>query len=340
MFDKKSSCIEDLANELWLEVFEYVDWINLFTSFYGINERINQLIQSIKSLSLYSSYLVERSNSTYILFQEFPIEKFKQIQHFRLEYDDPYDGSFNIVKHLPSVSILVSLTISGHWDNRTCVNPPTMNFFRLNCPFLQRLYLQGTLFNGELPLVNNLCTFYFPSLLYIEVGVLHYVLAIRILEQCPQLRSLSAKLYVYPNDDGAKVSSALSSTRINMGLPNMKKLNLRGDQDFYNPFLTKFLELLLRCCPNLHTFSFEFTWYQNDRSLLDPYWWTTMLGSHNKLKQISLQLNVYGVLKALSKDVVNKFELLPFFSQLNVNVTYTIERTEFPHMTHNYCIKN
>ncbi|CAF4102523.1 unnamed protein product [Adineta steineri] len=67
--------------------------------------------------------------------------------------------------------------------------------------------------------------------------MLQYVLAIQILEQCPQLRSFSAKLYVYSNSDGAKVSSALLSTRISSGLPNMKKLSLGGDQDFYGPFL-------------------------------------------------------------------------------------------------------
>ncbi|UJR38752.1 hypothetical protein I4U23_031417 [Adineta vaga] len=255
---------------------------------------------------------------------------------FRASYPKPITSS----RILKSLATLICGLISGHWNDRTCVDPPTMNFFRLNCPLLQRLYLQGTLFYAELPLVDNICTLYFPSLLHIDVSMVHYVLAIRILEQCPQLRSFSAKLHVYPNDDDATVSSALLSTQIRMCLPNMKKLSLGGVQDYFNMCISKFIELLLPCCPNLRTYFCECTWYRNDRSLLDPYWWTLMLGSHNKLKHISLQLIVYGTLNALSMDAVSKFESLPFFVQFKVNVAYTIKRSEFPRMAHVYCIEN
>ena len=61
--------IECLPNELWLTVFNYLDWINLFSTFYGINKRINQLLMSINTLSIYSSYLITHSNSIYIFFQ-------------------------------------------------------------------------------------------------------------------------------------------------------------------------------------------------------------------------------------------------------------------------------
>ncbi len=69
MSREKRSRIEDLANEIWLEMFDYFDWINLFMAFYGINKRINQLLVSIKTLSLYSYYFVNQSNSIYIFFQ-------------------------------------------------------------------------------------------------------------------------------------------------------------------------------------------------------------------------------------------------------------------------------
>ncbi|CAF1238315.1 unnamed protein product [Adineta steineri] len=45
MLNRNPSCIEDLANELWLEIFDYLDWINLYSAFYGINKRINQLLE-------------------------------------------------------------------------------------------------------------------------------------------------------------------------------------------------------------------------------------------------------------------------------------------------------
>ena len=73
MSDGKRSRIEDLANEIWLEIFDYLDWINIFLAFYGINKRINQLLVSIKTLSLYSFYLVNQSNSIYIFFQVYLI---------------------------------------------------------------------------------------------------------------------------------------------------------------------------------------------------------------------------------------------------------------------------
>lgn len=69
MSDEGPSCIEDLPNELWVEVFNYLDWINLFLAFHGIKKRINQLLMSIKVLSLYSSYLIHHSKSIYIFFQ-------------------------------------------------------------------------------------------------------------------------------------------------------------------------------------------------------------------------------------------------------------------------------
>lgn len=69
MSNERPSRLEDLPNEVWLEVFSYLDWINLFMAFYGIKKRINQLLTSINSLELYSSYLLYQYNSICILFQ-------------------------------------------------------------------------------------------------------------------------------------------------------------------------------------------------------------------------------------------------------------------------------
>lgn len=69
MSDRAPSRIEDLANELWLDVFGHLDWINLFMAFHGINKRIDELLVRIKVLSLYSSYFTIHSNAIYIFFQ-------------------------------------------------------------------------------------------------------------------------------------------------------------------------------------------------------------------------------------------------------------------------------
>lgn len=69
MSNRVPSRIENLPNEIWLEVFHHLDWINVFSAFYGINKRINQLLMCINTLSLYSSCLINYSNSIYVYFQ-------------------------------------------------------------------------------------------------------------------------------------------------------------------------------------------------------------------------------------------------------------------------------
>ncbi|CAF1600489.1 unnamed protein product [Adineta ricciae] len=59
---QRRSCNEDLANELWLEMFEYFDYVDLLKAFFGLNRRTNQLIQSIKILLLRSSYVLRHPN--------------------------------------------------------------------------------------------------------------------------------------------------------------------------------------------------------------------------------------------------------------------------------------
>ena len=68
--------IENLPNELWIEVFKYFDWMNLFSAFYGINKRINQLLMSIKVLSIYSSCLINYHHQIYLYFRVNFISKF------------------------------------------------------------------------------------------------------------------------------------------------------------------------------------------------------------------------------------------------------------------------
>ena len=68
--------IENLPNELWIEIFKYFDWMNLFSAFYGINKRINQLLMSIKVLSIYSSCLINYHHQIYLYFRVNFISKF------------------------------------------------------------------------------------------------------------------------------------------------------------------------------------------------------------------------------------------------------------------------
>ncbi len=356
MSDGKRSRIEDLSNEIWLEIFDYLDWINLFLAFYGINKRINQLLVSIKTLSLYSSYLVNQSNSIYLFFQvylifqkthiklfhfqEFPIEQFKQIQHLQLIYEGSSKDALNIAKHLPSFSTLTSLTVDIKCTDYDFKNELMMIYLRQRYPFLQRLYLHGDISEYELEITDDVCMFYFPSLIYIHVAKLHFTLVIQILNQCRQLRSFSAELCGQPVRDSSVVSSILSPTRFNMNLTAMKKLHLGADEFWSNEFVSIFLELVLPCCPNLRTFSFKFVYLHLGKKPIDPNWWIRVFASNNKLKRISLHLFAHGIPNRLNEEILQKFRLLPFFAQLKVNITYKEHRIEFPRMIFEYSIHN
>ena len=212
--------------------------------------------------------------------------------------------------------------------------------FRQHCPFLQRLHLHGNVFDREVQIMETIGAFHFPSLLHIHVNKLHIILAIQLLDQCPQLRSFSAKIYGHQMENGKKLASITLPSRIRMGLTAMEKLSL-GDDDFSrNDFGSLFLGLLLPCCPNLHTFSFDYICHERERRPLDPNWWTRVFASHKKMKRISLQLYVDGVLHHLSKEAVQGFQSLPFFAQLKVIFTCTEHRFGFPHMAYAYSIKN
>ncbi|CAF4128831.1 unnamed protein product, partial [Rotaria sp. Silwood1] len=47
-----STRLESLPNELLIDVFTYFDISNLYHSFWGINQRFNNLVRTMKSFSL------------------------------------------------------------------------------------------------------------------------------------------------------------------------------------------------------------------------------------------------------------------------------------------------
>ncbi|CAF4309275.1 unnamed protein product, partial [Adineta steineri] len=164
MSNRNPSCIEDLANELWLEMFDYLDWINLYSAFYGINKRINQLLMNIRTLSIYSSYLINYLNTLYLCFTEFPIEKFQSIQHFQLIYDYPYNEPLDIAKYFRSFPSLISLIIDANSDDYDrYTNQLITIIFHQHCPFLQYLHLPGHTFDKPLPIYEHIYSHQFGS---------------------------------------------------------------------------------------------------------------------------------------------------------------------------------
>ncbi|CAF3976335.1 unnamed protein product [Rotaria sp. Silwood1] len=183
--------------------------------------------------------------------------------------------------------------------------------------------------------------FHFPSLLYIHVSKLHVILAIQLLDQCPQLRSFSAKLYGHPMRDNTTASSILLPTRITMGLITMKKLNLGEDNDFGTEFGSTFLELLLSCCPNLHTFILDIRCRDNWERLLEADWWAHVFASDNKLKRISLHLQwSTRDYRHNWHEKFQRFQLSSFFTQLKADIRYDFSSQFMRCLTYDLYIKN
>jgi hypothetical protein len=94
--------LEALANELLLEVFEYIDAVALFQAFYDLNSRFNALLLTYSRdyrLDTQSAFQ-HRSN---FHFQQYPRSIIDQIISLRISYDK--DGS------LPKIDSFISFSI-------------------------------------------------------------------------------------------------------------------------------------------------------------------------------------------------------------------------------------
>jgi hypothetical protein len=274
-------------------------------------------------------------------FQEFRLNAFKQIQHFRITYDNPYEEALNIGKHFASFSTLVSLSIDANCGESGCTNELATIIFHQSCRSLQRLYLDGNVFEQESSTRNNTYTFHFPSLVYLRVSRLHINLALQLLEQCPQLRSFATKVYGEPRRDNTSAVGIYVPARIKMGLMPMKHLSLEAELDFGNDFGSRFLQLLLACCPNLRSLHFDVHCRDDWERLLEVDWWPQVLISGYKLKKISLRLE--WSTRGIGHNWFEKykrFQTSPFFAQFGAEIRYEFSSEFMRRLTYDMYIKN
>lgn len=272
------------------------------------------------------------------------MKEFKKIQHFRLNYDNPYVDGLNIAKDLPTFSTLLSLAIDANNGEHKSNNELAMNIFHQNCPLLQRLHLHGDVFDEECQKLNRLPVVFSSSLRHIHVSKIRVDLALDILDQFPQLRSFSAKLYgdvrkAYPT------SAIVLPDRVNMGLPAMRNLSLTKDNTLFHEFANEcggaLIELLVTRCPNLRSFKLDADCQEDWERLLEATWWERVFASHNQLKRISLRL------KYTTRDIRNtwhqKYQRLQsslFFTQLNANMRFNFESEFMRSLTYDLYIQN
>lgn len=163
--------------------------------------------------------------------------------------------------------------------------------------------------------------FRYPPFLHILVNKLHFIVAIQIVDQCPQLRSFTATLYGHPIGDDATSSTIILPTQIHRGLRAMKMISLGEDNYFRNECSSTFLELLLPCCPNLRTFILEIRCNDNCRILVEANWWT---------RDCSYNWN----------EDIQRFRLSSFFSQLNTDINYNFTSELMCSISYDLYIKN
>jgi hypothetical protein len=302
------------------------------------------------------------------------MDKFKQVQHLALVYRVFTKEELTIVNHLSSFSALTSLHINiitrkdkyhdeddyddeeedddededdnehedgdehGHDEEEKIL----MDYlFRQNCPFLQRLYIYGCFWEPEI--MNNVCMFYFPSLLYIHVDKLHFSLALQLLNQCCQLRSFSAEIDHEETDYSTiKASPILLSLLVSSApaLTALTKLDLRGLTNC-NPFWVEFLEHLLPCCPYLRKFLIKIRCTEYGQTLLEADWWTHVFASNNELQKISLHLkwSTRNYEYNCEQEAARRFRSSTYFTQLKVNVKFSLQ-TDQPWFLYDLYIKN
>ncbi|CAF0929806.1 unnamed protein product [Adineta steineri] len=58
MSDNIPTCLEDLANELVFDIIDYLDIRHIYKDFFGLNRRINKLLDSLNNISLVLSSLI------------------------------------------------------------------------------------------------------------------------------------------------------------------------------------------------------------------------------------------------------------------------------------------
>lgn len=272
------------------------------------------------------------------------MKEFKNIQHFRLSYDNHYTEALNIIKHLSVFPNLISLSIDGNHDGHPSKNELALNIYHQHCPLLQRLSLNGNIFDAAFQTFNQLPVLFSSSLRHVHVSKIRVDLALDILDQFPELRSFSATLYGDVRKEYPTPAIVLPE-RIRLGLPGMRSLSLTKYSDdnyqFANDCGAALLRLLLKACPNLRALKVDVVCEEDWEKLLLAEWWAFALSSHDHLRKIYLRL------KYTTRDPRNTwqtkyryFQSSAFFAKFNPKISYKFDSEFMRHVTYDMYIEN
>ena len=285
--------LESLANELLLDIFDYLDVIPLFQAFQGLNRRFNTLIfDCIPAYHLdykfivkcdfeiisqkYLSSIVDRvvslrlSDADQQIDQDFPLTQFVGLQSLSLcgiQFPETVNRILAVLLHMASLTQLKFVNCYVPYEDASL---SLMNQI-WSLPKLR--YCSVDKYFGR-ALATNALTVTSRSLEYLgmEIVELAFNDLIHLLKQTPRLRQLRATVRC-GEINGQFVVAALHLTTMNIAFngpvtvmshlfqntPNLRHLTLQTRYIYLNGHEWK--TILIDCLPNIEVFRLIMTFY-------------------------------------------------------------------------------
>ena len=235
-----SSLLEDLPNELFLDIFQYIDTRDLYQGFWGLNIRFNNILQSLNNLSL----VIEKNDSSLITifasqivrleintWHEIDLKQFINLKSLKLCHTTRNHVNKirpNILPNLVYLSISLSFDF---WSSTQLAQDVFSNGF----PFLRHADL------GRVDIPYTFSWSLSPNLYSVSVCSRDPIIVPLILAACPCLHNLQVQIF------GESHRIDLPSLRLNHPL---KQFILT---DSYGILSLDDINYILTYVPNIHT---------------------------------------------------------------------------------------
>ena len=285
--------LESLANELLLDIFDYLDVVPLFQAFQGLNSRLNTLIfDRVPAYHLddqftskcdfdiifqeYLSSIVDRvvslrlSNADQQIVEDFPLRQFvglKSLSSCRIRSVETVNEILAVLPHLPNLTQLKLIDCYVPYEDAilSIMNQiwslPKLNYCSVDTYFGRALDV-------------NALTVTSTSLEYlgIEIAELPFNELIHLLQQTPRLRNLRATIRC-GEINGQFLAAALHVRTMNIlfngpvsvmshlfqNTPNLRHLTLEMKYTYVNGHEWK--QILIDCLPKVEVFRLKMSFY-------------------------------------------------------------------------------
>ncbi|CAF0971937.1 unnamed protein product [Adineta steineri] len=310
------SCLEDLSGEILMTIFEYMNIEDIWTVFFHMNTRFNNLVfdsrlRLVADTSNIEEYNFDRFcssltktnfNNIYVLILSNNYYRYPQIRQF-LSYtnlsnfqclyslsliDINYNESIEIMQQIKQLNQLKHLHINTHeiYDDKQLANVTQAVFDQPNIRALALdLHEKIQWLDTEMILLNNVEVL---SLNFININHLF-----SLLSHCPNIRSLSMML-----DSRNSLTTptnnipSLSESQLLMEFPQITNLRF-----YFRIFNDLVLAQLLTSLPSIKRFSID-TIINNKDHIRAPFWTSLLQERLPLLERIRLVVRTWNMEKS------------------------------------------